>query len=73
MIVEVNKHFTQTIGKELQDQASSMAVEMGISVCTVNRKELTVKFAVTHSPLYHLKRGENSTVIEVYKSARESH
>lgn len=68
LIVELNSHFTQTIGNELHAHASSMAVEMEISVCMVNRKEQTVKFAGTHSPLYHLKRIENSTVLEVYKS-----
>lgn len=68
LIVELNNHFTQTIGNELQAHASSMAVEMEISVCMVNRKDHTVKFAGTHSPLYHLKRNENSANLEVYKS-----
>jgi serine phosphatase RsbU (regulator of sigma subunit) len=68
LIVEVNKHFIQTIGKELQAHTSTMAVEMEISVCMVNRKERTVKFASTHSPLYHLKGNENAPELEVYKS-----
>lgn len=68
LIIELNKHFNETIGNELQSHASSLAVEMEIAVCKVNRKEHTVKFASTQGPLYCIKYNGNSPDLQTYKS-----
>lgn len=67
-IIELNKHFNETIGNELQNHGLSMAVEMEIAVCKVNRKEHNVKFASTQSPLYCFKHNGNSPDLQIFKS-----
>lgn len=66
-IIELNKQFNETIGNELQNHGPSMAVEIEIAVCKVNRKEHNVKFASTQGPLYCIKYNGNSPDLQIFK------
>lgn len=68
LIIETHNHFNQTIGAQLQLNASSAPVEMDIAVCYVNRINKTALFASTHNPLYHIQRNFESPELKIYKS-----
>jgi len=68
LIIETHNHFNQTIGAQLQLNASSAPVEMDIAVCYVNRINKTALFASTHNPLYHIQRGSEFPELKIYKS-----